>query len=77
MEKAGSDEPEAINAALKVLDVTSGPAASALPSGRVKFDDKGRLAGATPVIAQWQNGLPVSVYPVDRAAGRSKFGCER
>jgi branched-chain amino acid transport system substrate-binding protein len=77
MEKAGSDEPEAINVAIKALDLTTGPAASALPSGRVKFDEKGRLAGATPVIAQWQNGLPVSVFPIDRAAGRSNFACER
>jgi branched-chain amino acid transport system substrate-binding protein len=77
MEKAGSDDPEAINKAIKALDLTTGPAAAALPSGRVKFDDKGRLAGATPVIAQWQNGLPVSVYPVARAAGQSKFECAR
>jgi branched-chain amino acid transport system substrate-binding protein len=77
MESARSDEPEAINKAIKTLDLTNGPAASALPSGRVKFDDRGRLVGATPVVAQWQDGLPVSVFPLDRAAGQGKFDCER
>jgi branched-chain amino acid transport system substrate-binding protein len=77
MEKAGSDEPEAVNTAIKSLDLKTGPAASALPSGLVKFEDKGRLAGATPVIAQWQNGLPISVFPIDRAVKPGSFACER
>jgi branched-chain amino acid transport system substrate-binding protein len=77
MEKAGSDDPEAINKAIKELDLTDGPAASALPSGRIKFDDKGRLVGATPIVAQWQNGLPLTVFPTDRAVAQGNFDCER
>ena len=77
MERAGTDAPDAINTAIKGLDLTEGPAAAALPSGRVKFDKDGRLAGAVPVIAQWQEGVPLSVYPVDRAVAVGGFACSR
>jgi branched-chain amino acid transport system substrate-binding protein len=75
LEKAASADPEAVNEALKTLDLDSGPAAGALPSGRVKFDENGRLADATPVIAQWQNGTPVSVFPENRAMAAPHFEC--
>jgi branched-chain amino acid transport system substrate-binding protein len=29
----------------------------------IKFDDKGRRVDAPLVIFQWQNGVPVTVYP--------------
>lgn len=75
LEKAASADPEAVNAALKTLDLDSGPAADALPSGRVKFAENGRLADATPVIAQWRAGTPVSVFPEDRAVATPNFEC--
>jgi ABC-type branched-subunit amino acid transport system substrate-binding protein len=75
MEKAASADPDAINRALKELDETTGPAAASLPSGRVKFDKDGRLVGAIPVIAQWRNGVPVSIFPLDRASATPEFSC--
>lgn len=77
LEKAESAEPEAVNTAIRSLDLSTGPAAASLPSGRVKFDDKGLLVDATPVVAQWQAGVPVSVYPTDRALALGQFRCER
>jgi branched-chain amino acid transport system substrate-binding protein len=49
------------------MDIKDG-AAMAHP-GPVKFDAAGRRVDAPLVIAQWQNGVPVTVYPVDRAVG--------
>lgn len=77
IERAGSADPQKVNAALKTLDLKSGQAAGAIPSGRVRFTENGRLADATPVIAQWQSGVPISVYPVQSALGRPKFQCAR
>ena len=37
------------------------------PGGQLKFDEKGRRVGAGVVIVQWQNGVPVTVYPPDLA----------
>jgi hypothetical protein len=35
-----------------------------LPAGNhIKFDDKGRRVDAPLVIFQWQQGVPVTVYP--------------
>lgn len=77
LEKAASTDPQKVNAAIRALDLNAGPAASAVPSGRVRFADNGRLADATPVIAQWQKGNPVSVYPVQTALGKPTFQCVR
>jgi branched-chain amino acid transport system substrate-binding protein len=38
-------------------------AGEVLPGGRVKFDENGRRVGADVVVVQWQNGVPVTVYP--------------
>ena len=54
------------------MDLKSGPAADAFP-GAVKFDENGRRVGAPLVIVQWQNGVPVSIYPTDRALAKAKW----
>ena len=77
LEKAASADPEEVNKALKKLDLTTGIAANSIASGRVKFDDKGRLVGGTPVIAQWQKGIPVSVFPVAEAAAPVSLRCNK
>ena len=77
LEKAGSTDPQKLNAAIKALDIRTGPAASAVPTGRVRFAENGRLADATAVIAQWQSGIPVSIFPVKGALASAKFQCNR
>ena len=42
-----------------------------LPGRAVKFDEKGRRVGAGLVIVQWQDGVPVTVYPPRAGASRS------
>ncbi len=66
MEIAGSSDRRKVSAALHAMDITGG-AASYFPSNRVKFDENGRRVGAALLIAQWQNGEPVTVYPPEAA----------
>jgi branched-chain amino acid transport system substrate-binding protein len=67
LEKARSSDPKAVRDALAGLDLTSGPAAQSLAPGRIKFDERGRRIGAVPLIVQWQNGEPYTVFPADVA----------
>ncbi|WP_315831541.1 ABC transporter substrate-binding protein [Bradyrhizobium prioriisuperbiae] len=64
LEKAGKADRTAVSDALHTID--AGPA-KYYPGGSLKFDDKGRRVGAGVVIVQWQNGVPVTVYPSDLA----------
>ena len=49
------------------LDLTSGPAASTLSPGRIRYDERGRRIGAAPIIVQWQKGEPFTVAPAELA----------
>jgi branched-chain amino acid transport system substrate-binding protein len=67
IEQAKSADPKAIRDALAKIDLTTGPAASTLSPGRIRFDERGRRIGAAPIIVQWQNGEPFTVVPVNLA----------
>lgn len=73
LERAGSADPAAVNEALKELELTEGPAAEVLPPDIITFEENGRLAGATPVIVQWQDGEPVTIYPREIAAAEPRL----
>jgi branched-chain amino acid transport system substrate-binding protein len=71
LEKVG--KADKVKVAEAIHDMTfSGPPAMAFP-GQVKFDAAGRRVGAPLVIVQWQNGVPVSVFPTDRALAKAKW----
>jgi branched-chain amino acid transport system substrate-binding protein len=72
LERAGKADKVAVNEAIHQMDLKSGPAADAFP-GPVKFDANGRRVDAPLVIMQWQNGVPVSIYPTDRALAKAKW----
>jgi branched-chain amino acid transport system substrate-binding protein len=63
VEQAKSADPKAIRDALAKIDLTSGPAAGTLYPGRIRFDERGRRIGASPIIVQWQDGEPYTVVP--------------
>jgi len=67
IEQAKSADPKAIRDALAKIDLTTGPAASTLYPGRIRFDERGRRIGAVPLIVQWQNGEPFTVVPANLA----------
>ena len=62
LELAGKADRKAVSDAIHKIDTTEGPA-KYFPGGRVKFLENGRRDGAVFVIAQWQNGEPITVYP--------------
>jgi branched-chain amino acid transport system substrate-binding protein len=62
LEAAGKADREAVARALRNMNLSDGPA-KFFPGGRVKFDANGRREGAGLLIVQWQNGVPVTVYP--------------
>ncbi|MBO0766805.1 MAG: ABC transporter substrate-binding protein, partial [Hyphomicrobiaceae bacterium] len=59
LERAGVADKIKVAEEVRKLDLKEGPAAVAFPGG-VKFDEAGRRLGAQVVIAQWQNGRPLS-----------------
>jgi branched-chain amino acid transport system substrate-binding protein len=67
IEQAESADPKAIRDALAKIDLTTGPAATSLAPGRIRFDERGRRIGAVPLIVQWQGGEPFTVVPTSLA----------
>jgi branched-chain amino acid transport system substrate-binding protein len=69
LEAAGSTDRKKVGEAMRALDLKDG-AAALTPGRRVRFDQTGRLIDAPLVIIQWQNGLPVTVFPAEIAAAK-------
>jgi len=72
LERAGVANKERVNEEIHKLDLKAGQAADSFPGG-VKFDAVGHRVGAPVVIVQWQNGRPLTVYPIDRALATVKW----
>jgi branched-chain amino acid transport system substrate-binding protein len=69
LERAGAADAKKVAEEIRKLDLKEGPAALAFPGG-VKFEANGRRAGAHLVIAQWQNGQAVTIYPAEIALAK-------
>ena len=69
LEAAGAADKLKVADAIRAMDLTTGPAAQCFP-GPIKFDDKGRRVDVPMIFAQWQKGVPLSVYPTDRALAK-------
>ena len=72
LEKVGAADKVKVAEAIHTMEFDTGPTAMAFP-GKVKFDAAGRRVGAPLVIVQWQNGVPVTIYPVDRATAKARW----
>ena len=72
LEKVGKADKVKVAEAMHAMEFTTGPTAMAFP-GKVKFDDAGHRVGAPLVIVQWQNGVPVTIFPADRATAKPKW----
>jgi len=64
LESAGTADRQTVAEALRNLD--GGPSPY-FPGGELKFDEQGRRVGAGLTIIQWQDGVPVTVYPPELA----------
>ena len=69
MEKAGSADKKKVAEAIRTMDSKEG-SAKFFPGGRMKFDEQGRRVDADLVIVQWQNGMPITVYPEASAVAK-------
>jgi branched-chain amino acid transport system substrate-binding protein len=69
LEKAGAADKKKVAEAIRTMDSKEG-SAKFFPGGRMKFDEQGRRVDADLVIVQWQNGLPITVYPEASAVAK-------
>jgi branched-chain amino acid transport system substrate-binding protein len=67
LEKSGKADREAVATALHTMD--GGPS-KYYPGGEIKFDEKGRRVNAGLAGIQWQNGVPVTIYPDSLAVAK-------
>lgn len=65
-EKAKSADSKKVRDALSTIDITDG-AATLMQPGEVRFGTNGANPLVEPVMIQWQNGVPKSVFPPDLA----------
>lgn len=70
LEKACSRDRAAVAEALRTLD--AGPSQH-FPGGTLSFDEKGRREGASLTIIQWQDGVPVTIFPEDLAVAAPEW----
>jgi branched-chain amino acid transport system substrate-binding protein len=66
LERAGSTDRSKIADALHSMTIECGPTVAAL-NGAVSSDAKGARVNPPALLLQWQNGVPVVVYPSDVA----------
>ncbi|HEY1798309.1 MAG TPA: ABC transporter substrate-binding protein [Stellaceae bacterium] len=69
LEAAGAPDKAKVADAIRKMNLTTGPAAQCFP-GPIKFDDKGRRENVPIIFAQWQKGVPVTVFPTDLALAK-------
>lgn len=72
MEQAKSSDPKKVRDALAKLNVDSGPKA-AMPPGKIAFDETGMNEFATPIMIQWQDQLPKTVWPEEVSATKVRL----
>ena len=66
---AGAADRIKVADAIRAMNETMGRAASCFP-GPIEFDDKGRRENVLMIFAQWQEGVPVTVFPEDLALAK-------
>jgi branched-chain amino acid transport system substrate-binding protein len=69
MEAAASADRVKVADAIRAMNLTTGRAAQCFP-GPIKFDDKGRRVDVPMIFAQWQKGVPLTVFPADLALAK-------
>jgi branched-chain amino acid transport system substrate-binding protein len=73
LEAAKSTNHSAVRDAIANLNIKGGPAGSVWPCDCMKFNSMGRTSTSVPTLQQWQNGVPVTVYPQSVAQAKLSF----
>jgi branched-chain amino acid transport system substrate-binding protein len=71
-EKTGVAERHKVADAIRAMDTGEG-AARYFAGNHIKFDDKGRRVDAPLVIFQWQQGVPITVYPQGAGSAKARW----
>jgi branched-chain amino acid transport system substrate-binding protein len=69
IETAGSADRLKVGEAIRGMNLTTGRAAQCFP-GPIKFDEKGRRVDVPMIFAQWQKGVPLTVFPTELALAK-------
>jgi branched-chain amino acid transport system substrate-binding protein len=69
LEVAGAADRLKVADAIRAMNLTTGPAAASFP-GPIKFDEKGRRVDVPMIFAQWQKGVPLTVFPTGLALAK-------
>jgi len=69
LETAGAADKIKVAEVIRSMNLTTGRAAACFP-GPIKFDAKGRRVDVPMIFAQWQKGVPVTVFPTDLALAK-------
>ena len=72
VEKAGLADRRKVAEAIRAMDTSEG-AAKYFAGNHIKFDEKGRRVDAPLVIFQWQQGVPVTVYPQGPGSAKPRW----
>ena len=68
LERAGSADRDAVRDALAATDLDPPHPAAIMPGGKLSFDETGWNHNVHPVVVQWQDGKPRTVFPVEDAS---------
>lgn len=71
LEKACSTDPKVLAETLRTTTFTDGAGKWGFQWPQASFDEKGRLKEAASVIAQWQDGQMVAIWPPELAAAKA------
>jgi branched-chain amino acid transport system substrate-binding protein len=63
IEDAASTDPQKVRDALSNIKVEEGHLGDVMPGSPLEFDDTGWNKGTNPVMIQWQDGEPRTVFP--------------
>lgn len=69
---ANSTDSEKVAEAIRGLNLTEG-AAQLYPGGKITFDEFGLNTNAFPIMIQYQNGKPVTVWPENVATAKPRL----
>lgn len=68
LERAGTADRAAVRDALAATDLDPPHPAAIMPGGKLSFDETGWNHNVHPVVVQWQDGMPRTVYPAEDAS---------
>ena len=70
---AKSADPQKVRDALSTLKMTAGYPGDIMPGGQMEFDSTGWNKNVHPVMIQWQDGLPRTIYPIADSKAKIKL----